>query len=63
MTMHTLVGKHPNLQLKFLTSYSRTALGPMVLVRKLNCSISEGTLIPFQGQLSKLAQLISKLVN
>lgn len=39
-----MVGTHPNLKLMFLTSYSRTVLGHMVLVRKLNCSISEGTL-------------------
>lgn len=40
----TLVGNHSHLLLKFLTSDPRTVLGHILLVRKLNCSIFEGTL-------------------
>lgn len=44
VSVGTLAGTRSDLQLNFLTSDPKTVLGYVLLVRKLNCSIFEGTL-------------------
>lgn len=44
VSVYTLVGTYSDLHLKCLTSDPRIVLGHILLVRKLNCSIFDGTL-------------------